>query len=132
MDDLLGWQVIEGENVGAGGTFQPASTMFTTPSFTSGESTGGGATNTGTGNFTPVGVKPAPSNNTPSVGGIANMFGFGGTPSSGANIIFSLASAGDYFTRAVVIVVGLIFLAIGLNMMRPGTVPVPPMRTPVP
>lgn len=31
----------------------------------------------------------------------------------------------DYFMRGVVIIVGFIFLAIGLNMFRPGTIPMP-------
>jgi hypothetical protein len=31
----------------------------------------------------------------------------------------------DYFLRAVIIILGFIFVAVGLNMFRPGTVPVP-------
>jgi hypothetical protein len=34
-------------------------------------------------------------------------------------------SLGDYFARAIIIVLGFIFVAIGLNMLRPGTVPTP-------
>ena len=34
-------------------------------------------------------------------------------------------SLADYFFRGVIIVLGFIFVAIGLNMFRPGTVPVP-------
>lgn len=34
-------------------------------------------------------------------------------------------SLADYFARAIIIVLGFIFIAVGLNMLRPGTVPVP-------
>lgn len=37
-------------------------------------------------------------------------------------------SLADYFLRAVVIILGFIFLAIGLNMFKPGLVPVPAVR----
>jgi len=34
-------------------------------------------------------------------------------------------SLADYFARAIIIVLGFIFVAIGLNMLRPGTVALP-------
>lgn len=34
-------------------------------------------------------------------------------------------SIADYFARAIIIILGFIFIAVGLNMLRPGTVPVP-------
>jgi hypothetical protein len=34
-------------------------------------------------------------------------------------------SLADYFARAIIIILGFIFVAIGLNMLRPGTVPMP-------
>lgn len=42
-------------------------------------------------------------------------------PSSGV----ATGSIADYFLRTVIIMLGFIFVAIGLNMFRPGTVPVP-------
>lgn len=30
----------------------------------------------------------------------------------------------DYFARAIIVVLGFIFIAVGLNMLRPGTVPI--------
>ena len=41
----------------------------------------------------------------------------GGGPAGG--------SLADYFARAIIIVLGFIFVAVGLNMLRPGTVPLP-------
>lgn len=37
----------------------------------------------------------------------------------------SPGSLADYFSRAIIVVLGFIFVAVGLNMLRPGTVPVP-------
>lgn len=34
-------------------------------------------------------------------------------------------SLADYFARAIIIILGFIFVAIGLNMLRPGTIPTP-------
>ena len=39
-------------------------------------------------------------------------------------------SLGDYFARAIIIVLGFIFVAVGLNMLRPGTLPVPKLIKP--
>jgi hypothetical protein len=33
-------------------------------------------------------------------------------------------SIADYFSRAIIVVLGFIFVAVGLNMLRPGTVPI--------
>lgn len=43
------------------------------------------------------------------------------TPASG----ISSGSIADYFIRAVIVILGFIFVAIGLNMFKPGIVPVP-------
>lgn len=48
----------------------------------------------------------------------------GSSPSSG----LAPGSLADYFARAIIIVLGFIFIAVGLNMLRPGTVPVPSLR----
>lgn len=37
----------------------------------------------------------------------------------------SSGSLADYFVRAVIVILGFIFVAIGLNMFKPGIVPVP-------
>lgn len=52
----------------------------------------------------------------------------GGSTNPGISDALSASIPGsvqNYFTRALVIITGMIFLAIGLNMLRPGTVPVP-------
>ncbi|MDE2020007.1 MAG: hypothetical protein KGJ13_06715 [Patescibacteria group bacterium] len=43
------------------------------------------------------------------------------SPSSGV----ASGSLADYFFRAVIVILGFIFVAIGLNMFKPGLVPVP-------
>jgi len=43
------------------------------------------------------------------------------TPAAGP----SSGSLADYFARAIIIVLGFIFIAVGLNMLRPGTIPTP-------
>jgi hypothetical protein len=37
----------------------------------------------------------------------------------------SAGSLADYFARAIIVILGFIFVAVGLNMLRPGTVPTP-------
>jgi hypothetical protein len=37
----------------------------------------------------------------------------------------SAGSLADYFARGIIIILGFIFIAVGLNMLRPGTVPNP-------
>ena len=88
-------------------------------------------------NFAPSSTSPG--NAVTSLGGAgADSFT---TPTAGTTIVPSNAAAtaqpvaasggvtsgslADYFLRGVIIVLGFIFVAIGLNMFRPGTVPVP-------
>lgn len=47
------------------------------------------------------------------------------TPQPQASSGVASGTLADYFLRGVIIVLGFIFVAIGLNMFRPGTVPVP-------
>jgi len=77
----------------------------------------GGATNTGIAGTTIS--TPGGSANPPRITVTPNP-GQGG--SSQAIVSGSLA---DYFARAIIIVLGFIFIAVGLNMLRPGTVPMP-------
>lgn len=47
-----------------------------------------------------------------------------GSTSTPAPAITS-GSLSDYFARAIIVILGLIFVAVGLNMLKPGLVPVP-------
>lgn len=64
-----------------------------------------------------VGTGIAGSSNIPN----ANAGGTGAGPIPSA----VAGSISDYFVRAVVVILGFIFVAIGLNMFRPGTIVVP-------
>lgn len=44
----------------------------------------------------------------------------------------SVGSLSDWFARAIIVVLGFIFVAVSLNMMRPGTVPLLPKGTGAP
>lgn len=46
------------------------------------------------------------------------------TPPATASSI-SPGSLADYFARGIIVVLGFIFIAIGLNMLKPGLVPMP-------
>lgn len=76
--------------------------------------------------LTPIGAStlPSPSQLLAGMGGSA-------APNDAVNVStpvgsFGLSSAGNYFMRAMVMFVGIIFLGVGLNMLRPGTVPMVP------
>ena len=47
------------------------------------------------------------------------------TPSTPTSTGPTQGSLADYFARAIIIILGFIFVAVGLNMLRPGTVPLP-------
>lgn len=51
-----------------------------------------------------------------------------GTSNPVASNAPSAGSRADYFARGVIIILGFIFIAVGLNMLRPGTVPNPISR----
>src|ERR1035437_8283154 len=59
---------------------------------------------------------------------------FGALTGTGAVADATASGAGslaDYLARAIIIVLGFIFVAIALNMLRPGTVPMPGIKRPV-
>jgi hypothetical protein len=65
--------------------------------------------------------------NTAAANPLANATPSGGTATASPNAP-TAGSLADYFARAIIIILGFIFVAIGLNMLRPGTVPLPRMR----
>lgn len=48
------------------------------------------------------------------------------SPAPAGGVGFAQGSLADYFARAVIIILGFIFVGIGLNMLRPGTIAVLP------
>lgn len=88
-------------------TFAPSATSPGNVVASSGGTTTGGAT-TGAGTIAINGTASAPSN------------AQAGVASSGA-----ASTLKDYFLRAVIIILGFVFVAVGLNMFRPGTIPNP-------
>lgn len=92
-------------------------------------------------------INPVPS--LPPIGGTQSVASSGGAPASGGTIGPSIAapiapsnptkigtvtpsnvgpatgSISDYFLRAIIVILGFIFVAVGLNMFRPGIVPDP-------
>lgn len=86
------------------------------PSFNTGSNSGASPLGT---SFTGSGAPATSSGPSPGVGGSTNP---GTSDSSSAGIPGTVQ---NYFMRALVIITGMIFLAVGLNMLRPGTVPGP-------
>lgn len=108
---------------GVDGSFQPLNPLPTLPSNFAPSATSAGnvvASNGGLGQVSPnVGptvpnTQGIPSNATPTTPATS-------APSGG----ISSGSVADYFFRAVIVILGFIFVAIGLNMFKPGIVPVP-------
>lgn len=91
-------------------TFAPSSTSAG-PVITSQGGAGSSGPNVG-GTFAPTNTIGTPSN----AQATAQP-----QPASG----LSSGSIADYFVRAVIVILGFIFVAIGLNMFKPGLVPVP-------
>lgn len=92
----------------------PGATPFTIQGATLGTGPAGSTITTG---GSPAPVSTVPANPTAQAAVTPPTNAVSGAPSSG--------SLADYFARGIIVILGFIFIAMGLNMLRPGTVPMP-------
>jgi hypothetical protein len=117
----LGW----GSPVGS----QPASTLPSLPSTFAPSATSGGnvvASQGSAGGY--GGTSAAPTLALPGSNGAASNAAPTNAASSaqpGAGSSIATGSIADYFARTVIVILGFIFIAVGLNMFRPGLIPNP-------
>jgi hypothetical protein len=108
------------------GVNTPGGTAFVVPG--SGNISGASLTN-GISGTSISQITPAPaSETTTNPQGQTAAQATGATPSPAGTSSITAGSLGDYFARAIIVILGFIFVAVGLNMLRPGTIPLQKLK----
>jgi hypothetical protein len=114
--DVISPQTIQAANPGGipQAVSMPGSTPYTIAGATLSPGTSGNLITSG-GQAAPLNTSAAAPTSQASVA----------TPSTVLSSAPSPGSLADYFARGIIVILGFIFIAVGLNMLRPGTVPLP-------